>query len=87
MAMKAVISNFRMSRHTTTGNQMILELEGVKTRADAEKVVGKTVSWKSPAAKEIKGKVASAHGNSGAVRVIFETGMPGQAIGTKVELQ
>jgi len=31
--------------------------------------------------------VADAHGNKGAVRVIFEKGMPGQAIANKVEVQ
>jgi len=31
--------------------------------------------------------VRSPHGNKGALRVLFERGMPGQAIGTKVELQ
>jgi ribosomal protein L35AE/L33A len=35
----------------------------------------------------MSGKVAASHGNSGAVRVIFETGMPGQALGQKVKIQ
>jgi len=66
---------------------MIVVVEGVNSREDAEKLVGKKVTWKSPANKTINGKVASAHGNKGAVRVIFETGMPGQAIGTKVTIE
>ena len=53
----------------------------------AEKLVGKKVTWTSPAGKQIKGEVRSAHGNSGAVRVLFETGMPGQALGTSVKLE
>ncbi|MDK2850066.1 MAG: large subunit ribosomal protein L35Ae [Candidatus Woesearchaeota archaeon] len=65
---------------------MIVVVDNVNSREEAEKLVGKTVIWKSPANKEIKGKVASAHGNKGAVRVIFETGMPGQAVGTKVSI-
>ena len=66
---------------------MILKVSGVASREDANKLVGKTVVWRSPAGKEIKGEVRSAHGNSGAIRVLFETGMPGQAIGSKVELK
>ncbi len=46
----------------------------------------KKVVWKSPANKEIKGEVRSAHGNKGALRVLFETGMPGQSITNKVEI-
>ncbi|MBS3127587.1 50S ribosomal protein L35ae [Candidatus Woesearchaeota archaeon] len=84
--MEATIANFRMSRHRQKVNHMILHVPGVDNKAKAEKLVGKAVSWKSPAGKEIKGKIASAHGNSGAVRAIFETGMPGQSLTTKVKV-
>ncbi|MCX6706768.1 MAG: 50S ribosomal protein L35ae [Candidatus Woesearchaeota archaeon] len=33
------------------------------------------------------GKIASAHGNSGAVKAIFDTGMPGQSLGQKVSIE
>ncbi len=87
MDMKAVISNFRQNRHTTYGNHMIIHIEGVSTRDDASKLIGKKAVWTSPAKKEIKGEIRSAHGNSGAVRVIFETGMPGQAVGKEVRIE
>jgi ribosomal protein L35AE/L33A len=35
---------------------------------------------------EIKGKIASTHGSNGVLRAIFEKGLPGQAITTKVEI-
>jgi large subunit ribosomal protein L35Ae len=85
--MEGVISNFRQNRHKTSPNHMIIEVEGVDRKDKAESLVGKEVMWKSPANKEIKGKVASTHGNKGAVRVIFETGMPGQSIGQKVQIK
>jgi large subunit ribosomal protein L35Ae len=56
-------------------------------REDAKKLVGKEVSWKSPAGKIIKGKISDAHGNKGIVRAIFESGLPGQAITTEVEVK
>lgn len=65
---------------------MIVRPEGVTTREEAEKLVGKEVSWNT-GKNIISGKVASAHGNKGAVRVVFEKGMPGQAIGTSVEIK
>jgi len=85
--MKAVISNFRMSRHTMKGNHLIVKPEGVSKKEDAVKLIGKSVVWKSPAGKEIKGKVAKEHGRNGFVRVIFERGLPGQSLGEKVEIQ
>ncbi|MBU0615912.1 MAG: 50S ribosomal protein L35ae [Nanoarchaeota archaeon] len=85
--MKGTIVNFRRSVHVQSSNHMIVEVEGVEDRKKATTLVGKEVVWKSPAGKEIKGKVASAHGNSGAIRVIFETGMPGQAKCSKVDIK
>ena len=85
--MEAVIVNFKMSRTRRSENQMIVLVPGIDSREKAAKYVGKTVTWKSPAGKELKGAVRAAHGNKGALRVLFETGMPGQAIGSKVSVQ
>lgn len=85
--MKATIVNFRRGRHHQKPTHMVLEVEGTDSKDKAEKLISKEVSWKSPAGKEIKGKIASTHGNKGCVRVVFEKGMPGQAIGTKVEIK
>ncbi len=84
--MNGKIANFRGGRHTQYSNQMIVIPEGITKKEDAEKLVGKNVVWKSPASKEIKGKVQSAHGNSGAIRVLFETGMPGQSLTNSVTI-
>ena len=84
--MKGRIVNFRLSRHVQKTNHMIIDVDGVESREKAEGLVDKAVVWKSPAGKEIKGKVASAHGNKGNIRVIFEKGMPGQSLTNPVEI-
>jgi len=84
--MEGTIINFRRGRHTQVTNQMIITVKGVDKKEKAAELVGKAVSWKSPAGKELKGAVRAAHGNKGALRVLFETGMPGQAIGQKVNI-
>ena len=83
--MKGQIQNYRMARHHTHGNQMIVKAEGVDTREKAEKLVGKKVTWNT-GKKDIKGEIRSAHGNKGALRVLFETGMPGQAVSKEVSI-
>ena len=85
--MEGVIVNFRVGMKTMSHNHMIVYVKSLKKRADAVKLVGKTVVFTTPAKNQIKGKVASAHGNSGALRVIFEKAMPGQAIGKKVTIE
>ena len=84
--MEAAISSFRRGRHHQTDNQMVLVVDGMD-KEKAKALVGKEVVWKSPAGKEIKGKISALHGNKGAVRAIFEIGMPGQALSTKVQIK
>ncbi len=81
------ILQFRRGRHTIKERHFLIEIPKVENKKDAEKLIGKEVLWKSPAGKEIKGKVSGAHGNKGVVRVIFEKGLPGQAITTEVEIK
>ena len=85
--MQGRVIQFRRGRHTIHERHFLIEIEGTSSRKDAEKFVGKEVVWKSPAGKMIKGKVSSAHGNKGVVRAIFEKGLPGQAVTTKVEIK
>ncbi len=85
--MKGTIVNFRQGRHHTYPNHMIISVEKVDKREAAEKLVGKEVIFKTETGKQILGKIASAHGNKGAVRVIFEKGMPGQSFGKDVEVK
>lgn len=84
---KGKVIQFRRGRKTIHERHFLIEIEGSSDRKQAEKFVGKNVEWKSPAGKVIKGKIASAHGNKGIVRAIFEKGLPGQAVTTGVEIK
>jgi len=81
------VAQFRRGRHTLTEKHMLIEVEGINSKEKTTELVGKTVEWKSPAGKLIKGKVSGAHGNKGVVRAIFEKGLPGQSIGTDVNIK
>jgi large subunit ribosomal protein L35Ae len=84
--MEGVIVNFRTSRHRQTNNQVVVKFAGID-KDKAKSLLGKTIVWTSPAKKSIKGKISAVHGNSGAVRAIFEKGMPGQSVGGKVKVE
>lgn len=83
--MKGIVVQFRRSRHRIKEKHYLLDL-GFQNRDEAKKAAGKLVAWKSSAGKIIKGKVSDAHGNKGLVRAIFESGLPGQAMATPVEV-
>lgn len=86
--MEAVIINYRRGRKTQTTNQMIIEIPNVDAKK-ATSLVGKSVVYTCVGKdkKQITGKISAIHGSKGAMRVLFETGMPGQAIGQKVEVK
>jgi large subunit ribosomal protein L35Ae len=84
--MEGTILNYRKGMHTQTNDEMVVKVLGVDSKAEAEKLVSKSVEWVSPSGKTIKGKIVKAHGNKGALKVKFEKGMPGQSITTKLKV-
>ncbi|MFX1273799.1 MAG: 50S ribosomal protein L35ae [Promethearchaeota archaeon] len=84
---EGVISNYRRGRHTIHQKYCIIVFQDITNRKNANKLVGKTVVWKSPTGKDLKGVITRAHGNNGAVRAHFKkAGVPGQALGTKIKI-
>lgn len=87
LGMEGVISNYKRGRHTVHQKHCILVFSKINTRKDANKLIGRTVMWKSSSGKELKGTITRAHGNHGAVRAHFKkAGVPGQALGKKVQI-
>ena len=84
----ALILSFRRGRHTQKTNQFLLEVKGADTKAKASLYIGRRVVWTSPGKlkKRIFGKITITHGNSGVLRARFSRGLPGTAVGTRVEL-
>jgi len=85
--MEGIIKNFKMGRHHQKTSHLIVIFKNVDTKSKAEKLIGKKAAWTTPSGKKISGEIRAAHGNSGAVRVIFEKSLPGQSVGTKVKVE
>jgi large subunit ribosomal protein L35Ae len=79
------ITNYRTGPKEQTSNECLIEFENVNSEALASKLVGQKVTWKNETTKLV-GKVRGPHGKNGMVRVRFPRGVPGQAIGSVVEL-
>lgn len=86
---KGIVVQFRRGRKNYTPRHFLIEVSGIDSREKASKYVGKKVEWKSNGKEPttISGEVSSAHGNKGVLRALFEKGLPGQAIGTEVEIK
>lgn len=85
--MEGVIINYRGSHKTQYPNQMVIKVDSIDSKEKANTLIKKTVIWLTPSGKEMKGTITKEHGNKGALRVKFEKGLPGQAIGTKVKIE
>jgi ribosomal protein L35AE/L33A len=85
--MEGIIVNFRKGRHTQYGNQMVISIPSITKKEKASTLIGKKVVWTNSTGNSIVGKISAAHGNKGAVRSIFEKGMPGQSVGSKVKIE
>jgi len=87
LGMEGVISNYKQGRHTLHPKHCILVFPNIKTRKEANKLIGRTVVWVTPSGRDMKGVINRAHGKNGAVRAHFKkAGVPGQALGQKIKI-
>lgn len=77
--------NYRIGIRTQFSRECLIQFAHVDSVAQAGQLVGQKVVWKGENKKHI-GKIVGFHGKNGAVRVKFKKGVPGQALGTTVEL-
>jgi large subunit ribosomal protein L35Ae len=84
--MEGTIVNYRRNSTGQTQNHLVVMVEGVDSRDKATKLVGKKVLYNT-GKKSMEGKINAAHGNKGALRAVFTTGLPGQALGKKVKIE
>lgn len=75
--------NYRIGIRTQKASECLVQLTDVS--AIAGKLIGQKVVWKNKKAMHV-GKIVGFHGGNGVVIVRFRKGVPGQALGTAVEL-
>lgn len=79
------ITNYRTGPKDQQPKECLIEFENVTSASIAGKLLGQKVIWKSGKNK-FTGKIVGMHGKNGMVRARFATPVPGQAVGTLVEL-
>ncbi len=65
--------------------EILIQIVGEELLSQAGKFIGKKVVWTNPTAKLV-GKVVGLHGKNGMLKAKFKKGVPGQAIGSTVEI-
>ncbi|MBX5320377.1 MAG: 50S ribosomal protein L35ae [Candidatus Bathyarchaeota archaeon] len=82
---QGIIVNYRVGPKTQRSKEIIIQFTHVNSASEASRLIGRKVAWKNGENK-IVGKIVDLHGRKGLVRARFRRGLPGQAIGTTVEL-
>lgn len=77
--------NYRIGIGTQNPKECLIQFAHVNSVSLAGQLVNRKVVWKQGNVKLI-GKIAGPHGKNGVVKVKFQKGVPGQALGTTVEL-
>lgn len=79
------IMNYRIGIRTQMSSECLIQFAHAGSVAQAGQFIGKRVVWKG-VNKKLIGRIVGFHGRNGVVRARFKRGVPGQALGTTVEL-
>lgn len=82
---QGVIVNYRIGPKTQKPKECIIHFPHANSVSEASRLIGRKVAWQRGKNKII-GKIVDVHGKKGLVRAKFRKGVPGQALGTTVEL-
>jgi len=85
VSIQGIIVNYRVGPKTQRSKECIIQFSHVSSVSEASRLIGRKVAWKDDDNKII-GKIVDLHGKKGLVRTRFRKGLPGQALGTTVEL-
>jgi large subunit ribosomal protein L35Ae len=82
---QGVIVSCRRGPKTQKNKEYILRFLGIESVSEAAHLIGRKVAWPIGKHKAL-GKIVALHGKNGLVRARFRKGMPGQALGSPVEI-
>jgi len=81
-----IFVNYRQGMFRQSNHDVLIRVDGATSASSASKYIGRTVVWRSQTGKRLVGRVVSTHGDGGVLLSRFKRGLPGQAIGTSVEI-
>lgn len=81
-----IVANYRLGMASQHCKEFLIRIPNVESKGEACKYIGHKAVWKSEGNKRIVGKVLGVHGKRGVLKARFRKGLPGQAIGTSVEI-
>jgi len=84
-SVKGVIVNYGKGPRTQRSKYCLLKFPSIESVGEASQLIGRKVTWSAGKAKCV-GKIVALHEKNGLVRARFRRGVPGEAMGTFVEI-
>ena len=81
---EGLILNYRIGGKTQYPKQCLIKVLSAEP-SYAKRMIGSKVGWPVDDPK-ICGKIVGVHGRTGTLRVRFDRGVPGQALGSRVKI-
>ena len=81
-----IFVNIRQGMFRQYPHNILIRIPGIDSSNSAAKYIGKKVIWRSKSGKKLVGKIVKTHGRNGVLMSRFKKGLPGQAIGSSVEI-
>jgi large subunit ribosomal protein L35Ae len=81
-----IFVNIRQGMFRQYPHNILIRIPGIESSNSAAKYIGKKVVWRSKSGKKLIGKIVKTHGRNGVLLSRFKKGLPGQAIGSSVEI-
>jgi large subunit ribosomal protein L35Ae len=82
---QGTIVNYHIGPKSQNAKECIIQFRDLTSVSKACMLIGRKVVWKEGTNK-IVGKIVTSHGKNGLLLARFRRGVPGQALGTSVEL-
>ncbi len=83
--LNAIIVSYRKGLKTQKSKECLLRFLGVKSISEAGRLIGRKVAW-PVGERKCRGVIVALHGKKGLVRARFRKGVPGEALGSLVEI-
>ena len=81
-----IFVNIRQGMFRQYPHNILIRIPGIDSSNSAAKYIGRKVIWRSKSGKKLVGKIVKTHGRNGVLMSRFKKGLPGQAIGSSVEI-
>jgi len=83
---QGIFVNYRQGMFSQNTHSALIRIPGISSVGAASKYIGRKVIWQSQTGKQLTGKLITTHGQAGILLARFKRGLPGQALGTEVEI-